>query len=70
MAMGAGAGSRLAVLSLLFALSMIGYVVWLADRFTVTAGTASCARVLAPRYAMSCEIAMGVTMAYMLVLML
>jgi hypothetical protein len=68
-AMGASA-SRLALLSLVLAMSMIGYVVWLADRFTVTAGTASCARVLAPRCAASCKIAMGITMAYMLVLML
>jgi len=32
--------------------------------------TAACARVLAPRCAICCKIAMGITMAYMLVLML
>jgi hypothetical protein len=83
MSMGAP-GSRLSVLPLLLALFMIGYVMRLADRVPLRvlapapasaaearpAAAAACARVLAPRCAMLCKIAMGVTMAYMLVLML
>lgn len=74
MNMSAG-GSHLSFLSLLLAVFMVGYVVWLADRFPLrapatTSPAISCASTLAPCCAMICKIAMGVTMAYMLVLML
>lgn len=66
-AMGTG-GSGLSVLALGLAAFMVGYVMWLGDRFT--AESATCARVLAPRCGMACKMAMGITMAYLLVLML
>lgn len=62
------AGSGLSFVALLLAAFMAGYVMWLGDRFTAT--SSACARVLAPRCGMACKMAMGVTMAYMLVLML
>lgn len=68
MGMGAG-GSGLSVVALGLAAFMAGYVMWLGDRFT-TVSSGACARVLAPRCGMTCKMAMGVTMAYMLVLML
>ena len=67
MGMGTGGGSGLSVVALGFAAFMVGYVMWLGDRFTAVS---SCARVVAPRCGMACKMAMGVTMAYLLVLML
>lgn len=70
------AGSRLSIVSLLLAGGMIGYVVLLADRLTQAtiategSGTVTCAGNLAPRCATMCKMAMSITMAYMLVLML
>jgi Domain of unknown function (DUF5134) len=68
-------GSRFSFLALLMALFLLGYVVWLGDRLTV--GTPALApagpapgRYLAPRCAVLCKIAMGITMGYMLILML
>lgn len=74
--------SRLSFLPLLLALFLLGYVVWLGDRLTGPApapGSGACSGVagyghgpqkLAPRCAVLCKIAMGITMGYMLVLML
>ena len=85
---GMGGASAGAPLALLLALSLLGWVVRLADRLTVRApafavpfglpassgsGAADPApghRFLAPRCAVLCKIAMGITMGYMLVLML
>lgn len=63
-------GSGLSFVALLLAAFMIGYVMWLGDRFTATSSAGACARVLAPRCGMACKMAMGFTMAYLLVLML
>jgi Domain of unknown function (DUF5134) len=77
------ASSRWSFVSLLLAVFMLGYVVWLADRLgarprVVAAwspggdAAAVCAKAgsLAPRCAVCCKITMGITMGYMLVLML
>ena len=79
MAMGTGA-ARLSIVSLALAGFMIGYVVLLADRLTrvalatststSTSTSTTCVPTLAPRCGTMCKMAMGVTMAYMLVLML
>lgn len=69
MGMGTGGGSGLSVVALGFAAFMVGYVMWLGDRFTAVSSSA-CARMVAPRCGMACKMAMGVTMAYLLVLML
>ncbi|HEX6525981.1 MAG TPA: DUF5134 domain-containing protein [Streptosporangiaceae bacterium] len=75
MAMGSSA-APLAIVSLALAGFMIGYVVLLADRLTRVAlvtntlATNACAPALAPRCGTVCKMAMGITMAYMLVLML
>ncbi len=75
-------GSRFSFLALLMALFLLGYVVWLGDRLTVHAPALALAgqrpdtdpvpgrRYLAPRCAVLCKIAMGITMGYMLILML
>lgn len=70
-AMGA-TGSRFSVLALLLALCMFGYVVRVADRLParVPAPAAAGPSALAPRCAALCKVAMGLTMGYMLVLML
>jgi uncharacterized protein DUF5134 len=73
-----GSGSRFSVLALLLAVFMFGYVVRVADRLPrrapAAAATAPAAApgsaALAPRCAALCKIAMGLTMGYMLVLML
>jgi Domain of unknown function (DUF5134) len=72
-----GAAARFSPLTLLLALFMIGYVMWLANHLTApapaaTAGTTTTTAIagLAPRCAACCKIAMGITMAYMLVMML
>jgi hypothetical protein len=63
-----GPASRLSFVPLLIALCLIVYVVRLADRpVLVGAGQAA---VLAPRCSTACKLAMGVTMSYMLVMML
>jgi Domain of unknown function (DUF5134) len=76
-------GSRFSFLALLMALFLVGYVVWLGDRLTVRtpslalasagrpdAGPVPGRRYLAPRCAVLCKVAMGITMGYMLILML
>jgi hypothetical protein len=95
--MGAGAGAaRFPVLAVVFALFMVGYVAWLADRLaSISPGAAvttapggagptvrtlarpeparqagGCWPVLAPRAAACYKIAMGITMGYMLVIVL
>jgi Domain of unknown function (DUF5134) len=73
-----GAAARLSPLTLLLALFMVGYVMWLGNNLSalapasgVTGTTASATSAyLAPRCAACCKIAMGVTMGYMLVVML
>ena len=65
-------GSRFSFLALLLALLMFGYVVREADRLTARppAPAVLQAPYLAPRCAALCKIAMGITMGYMLVLMM
>ena len=82
-----GTAARFSPLTLLLALFMVGYVMWLGNNLTALApATAATARhhdhghhrpprhgrtgYLAPRCAACCKIAMGVTMGYMLVMML
>lgn len=74
-----GTAARFSPLTLLLALFMVGYVMWLGNSLTALApapvtGTATTATAaascLAPRCAACCKIAMGATMAYMLVMML
>jgi hypothetical protein len=77
-----GAAARFSPLTLLLAVFMVGYVMWLGNNLsalapaaaggtttTVTTGTARTGN-LAPRCAACCKIAMGVTMGYMLIMML
>ncbi len=70
------AGSRFSFLPLLLALFLLGYVVLQGDRITAQASAALGAapgpthHALAPRCAALCKIAMGLTMGYMLILML
>ena len=75
-------GSRFSFLPPLLALFLLGYVVWLGDRLTGpaqvpasgarngVAGYGQSPQKLAPRCAVLCKMAMGITMGYMLVLML
>lgn len=67
-------GSRFSALALLLALFMFGYVVRVADRLPARAPAFAAselgAAALAPRCAVLCKIAMGLTMGYMLILML
>jgi Domain of unknown function (DUF5134) len=75
-----GTAARLSPLTLLLALFMVGYVMWLANNLTAlapvatdtTAGTTTTTATacLAPRCAACCKIAMGTTMGYMLIMML
>lgn len=68
-----GSGSHFSVLALLLAVCMFGYVVRAADRLPLrAAGDTNSAgpAVLAPRCAALCKVAMGLTMGYMLILML
>lgn len=78
-----GAAARFSPLTLLLATFMVGYVMWLGNNLsalapatagtmttgTMTTGTARTGY-LAPRCAACCKIAMGVTMGYMLIMML
>jgi hypothetical protein len=81
-----GAAARFSPLTLLLAVFMVGYVMWLGNNLsalspatvmestgggtrTLTTGTARTGY-LAPRCAACCKIAMGVTMGYMLIMML
>ena len=80
----AEAGSRFSFLALAMALFMVGYVVRVADGLTLhapalavssagqrpPASQGGCFRYLAPRCAALCKIAMGITMSYMLILLL
>jgi hypothetical protein len=71
-----GPAARLSPLTLLLALFMVGYVMWLGNHLTAltpataTATGTATSTYLAPRCAACCKIAMGVTMGYMLVMML
>ena len=73
-----GTAARFSPLTLLLALFMVGYVMWLANNLTAlapaTAATAAAGTTattyLAPRCAACCKIAMGLTMGYMLIMML
>jgi uncharacterized protein DUF5134 len=71
-----GLAARFSPLTLLLALFMVGYVMWLANTLTApapapaTATGAATSAYLAPRCAACCKIAMGVTMGYMLVMTL
>jgi hypothetical protein len=72
-----GTAARFSPLTLLLALFMVGYVMWLANNLsalTPAAATAANATTttsyLAPRRAACCKIAMAVTMGYMLIVML
>ncbi len=71
--------SRFSFLTLPLALFLFGYVVWIGDRVTLhapalaTAAPTGDTRIqsyLAPRCAAICKITMGITMGYMLILML
>jgi uncharacterized protein DUF5134 len=77
-----GAAARFSPLTLLLAAFMVGYVMWLGNNLsalapataggttaTMTTGTAKTGY-LAPRCAACCKIAMGVTMGYMLIMLL
>ena len=78
------AGPRFSFLALVMALFMAGYVVRVADGLTLhapalavssagqrpPASQGGCFRYLAPRCAALCKIAMGITMSYMLILLL
>ncbi len=74
-----GTAARFSPLTLLLAVFMVGYVMWLANNLSALAPaaatttgttTATGSSYLAPRCAACCKIAMGVTMGYMLVMML
>jgi hypothetical protein len=75
--------SRFSFLTLPLAVFLFGYVVWLGDRVTLHApagdirpaigsgpGLTATRSYLAPRCATICKITMGITMGYMLILML
>jgi hypothetical protein len=72
----AAAGAHFPVLALVLAVFMFGYVMWQADR--LPAVTALAARTagggqgapLSPRLAACCQMGMGITMGYMLIMML
>ena len=72
-----GAAAGFSPLTLLLAVFMVGYVMWLGNNLSAPAvatatGTTVIARTgfLAPRYAACCKIAMGVTMGYLLIMLL
>jgi len=77
-----GTAARFSPLTLLLALFMVGYVMWLANNLTAlapataasaaagTTATTAATAYLAPRCAACCKIAMGTTMGYMLIMML
>jgi uncharacterized protein DUF5134 len=72
-----GPAARFSPLTLLLALFMVGYVMWLANHLTALApasttgtDTTTGTAYLAPRCAACCKIAMGITMGYMLIMML
>jgi hypothetical protein len=76
-----GTAARFSPLTLLLALFMVGYVMWLGNNLSAltpaaattanaTTTTTTTTSYLAPRCAVCCKIAMAVTMGYMLVVML
>jgi Domain of unknown function (DUF5134) len=74
-----GTAARFSPLTLLLALFMVGYVMWLGNNLSaLTPAAATAANTttttttsyLAPRCAACCKIAMAVTMGYMLIVML
>jgi Domain of unknown function (DUF5134) len=76
--MGAGPSAGFPALALVLALALIGYVIWTTDRLTSLAPVAAAGTqvraVTAPpmslRLAACCDIVMGLTMGYTLILML
>jgi hypothetical protein len=73
--MGGPGGGGFSAGAFVFALFLLGYVVWTADRFTALRAPApgppvTGPPVLAPRLAGCCQIAVSITMAYMLITML
>jgi hypothetical protein len=78
LSMGAGTGAGFPALALVLALALIGYVIWTTDRLTSLAPVAvtgtQVRAVTGPpmslRLAACCDIVMGLTMGYMLILML
>jgi len=72
--------SRFSILALGMTVFMLGYAVWVGNRIPALAATGTgtgtgttsggCPPYLAPRCAALCKMAMGVTMGYMLILML
>lgn len=72
-----GTAARFSPLTLLLALFMVGYVMWLGNNLTALAPASTTGTItvtgtayLAPRCAACCKIAMGTTMGYMLIMML
>jgi hypothetical protein len=61
-------GARFPLLALALALAMIGCVVWQAERLSVRIRPGSAAA-LSPRLAACCQIAMSLTMGYMLIML-
>jgi hypothetical protein len=68
--MGMG-GARFPLVALVLALAMIGCVVWQAERLSarVTPAADGAAARLSPRLAACCQIAMSLTMGYMLIML-
>jgi Domain of unknown function (DUF5134) len=70
MQMGAGPGVRFPTLALFFGAFMIGYTIMVTDRLSRRAPNPDSEAILAPRTVGCCQIAMNITMGYMLVTML
>jgi hypothetical protein len=73
-AMGSSGGVRFPTLALLLGFFMIGYTVMVADRLSrpspAAAGSPQAIPILAPRTVACCQLAMNITMGYMLVTLL
>lgn len=70
---GPAGGNGLSVAGFILAVFLLGYVLWTADRMTALRAVgppSGGVLVLAPRLAACCQIAVSVTMAYMLITML
>jgi Domain of unknown function (DUF5134) len=73
--MGTAGGVRFPTLALLLGVLMVGYAVTVTDRIsrpstTTASETATAATILAPRTVACCQVAMNITMGYMLVTLL